>query len=175
VDTEAFDFLTARLDNPLVVVTTASGDQRAGCVAGFHTQCGIEPMRYAVWLSKANMTYRTGVFATHLAVHYLDVVDHDLAELFGAHSGEDIDKFARCDWAPGPGGVPFLTRCPNRVVLERISIWDGGDDHACFVGEPVDASRGAELIPLRLSAALDIEPGHAVEERVKADDVVAQR
>ena len=173
MDADAFDFLTARLDAPLVVVTTIADDQRAGCVAGFHTQCGIEPLRYAIWLSKANMTYRVALFATHLAIHVLDVADHDLAELFGAQTGDDIDKWSRCAWTAGPDGVPLLDRCPNRVVLRRTSLWDGGTDHVCFVGEPVDAASGAALAPLRLSAALDIEPGHAVEERGAPDDLSA--
>jgi flavin reductase (DIM6/NTAB) family NADH-FMN oxidoreductase RutF len=171
MDVEAFDVLTARLDAPLVVVTAVSDDQRAGCVAGFHNQCGIEPLRYAVWLSKANVTYRVALFATHLAVHLLDASDHDLAELFGAHTTDDVDKFAHCRWSPGPDGVPLLERCPNRFVMRPTSRWDGGTDHVCFVGEPVDASCEPGLNPLRLSAAGDIEPGHAVEERVTPDDL----
>ena len=67
----AFDAVVKRLDDPLIVVTTASDDERAGCLVGFHTQCSIEPLRYAIWLSKANVTYRVGLFASHLAVHFL--------------------------------------------------------------------------------------------------------
>jgi flavin reductase (DIM6/NTAB) family NADH-FMN oxidoreductase RutF len=171
VDADAFDFLTARLDAPLVVVTAISQDQRAGCVAGFHTQCGMEPLRYAIWLSKANLTYRVALFATHLAIHLLDARDRDLAELFGARTGDDVDKFSQCAWTPGPDGVPLLDRCPNRFVLRRTSLWDGGTDHVCFVGEPVEASSGAALDPLRLSMAGDIEPGHAAEERGTPGDL----
>ena len=60
-----FDALMAQLDQPLVVVTTAAGDERAGCVVGFHVQCSIEPRRVAVWLSKANHTFRVSLFASH--------------------------------------------------------------------------------------------------------------
>ena len=31
----------------MVVVTTAQGDERAGCLVGFHAQSSIEPPRYA--------------------------------------------------------------------------------------------------------------------------------
>ena len=41
----AFDAMIAGLDAPLVVVTTASGGERAGCLVGFHSQSGIEPRR----------------------------------------------------------------------------------------------------------------------------------
>ena len=46
----------------------------------------------------------------------------DLVELFGGETGDEIDKFERCAWRPGPGGTPLLDGCPNRFVgrvLER--------------------------------------------------------
>jgi len=75
--------LLRSMNSPLIVLTAAANDQTAGCVVGFHTQCSIEPVRYAVWISKANHTFRVAMFATHLAVHFLDVADHDLAAWFG--------------------------------------------------------------------------------------------
>src|SRR5215203_2784467 len=90
----ARDELIGHLDVALMVVTTASRDQRAGCVIGFHTQCSIDPLRYCVWLSKANFTYRVALFATHFALHLLDIADEELAALFGSTSGDAVDKFA---------------------------------------------------------------------------------
>ena len=58
-----FEELVSRLDPPMIVVTTVSGDQRAGCLAGFHTQCSVDPPRYAIWLSKANHTMALGLYA----------------------------------------------------------------------------------------------------------------
>ena len=66
---DAFETIAKSFDPALVIVTTAAGDQRAGCVVGFHSQCSIDPLRYAVWLSKANLTYRVALLATHVAVH----------------------------------------------------------------------------------------------------------
>ncbi|MCU1365586.1 MAG: flavin reductase, partial [Ilumatobacteraceae bacterium] len=149
--TDAATALFRSLNSPLIVATTASNGQTAGCVAGFHTQCSIDPVRYAVWLSKANHTYRVALFATHLAVHFLDVADHELAARFGGLSGDDVDKFAGIDWTPGPGGVPLIDGCPNRLVLQRATLWDDGSDHLCIVGEPIDASVGShELDPMRI-------------------------
>lgn len=161
----SFDEIVARLDPPLVVVTAASETDRAGCVVGFHSQCSIDPQRYAVWLSKANLTYRVALFSSHLAVHVLAPADRDLAELFGGTTGDDTDKFARCEWTPGPGGVPILTRCASRVVLERTSQWDDGGDHVCFVGQPVDATAAGAPTPLRVSGATSIEAGHGADDR----------
>jgi flavin reductase (DIM6/NTAB) family NADH-FMN oxidoreductase RutF len=162
---ERCDSLVAQVDPPLLVVTTASRDQRAGCVIGFHTQCSIEPRRYAIWMSKANFTYRVSLFATHVAMHFLDAADHDIAELFGGTSGDHFDKFDEVEWAKGPGGVPLLARCPNRIVLERGTMWDDGSDHVCFVGAVADAAGSGGFAPLRLSDAVDIAAGHLAEER----------
>ena len=162
--TTAFDAITDGLDPPLLVVTTASDDRRAGCVVGFHSQCSIDPLRYTVWLSKANLTYRVALFATHLALHVPVPGDDALVELFGGTTGDDVDKFARCDWTAGPGGVPLLSQCPNRMVLERSSLHDDGGDHVCFVGSVVLAEAADGPAPLRLSAAVDIDPGHEADE-----------
>ena len=167
---EAFDELVAALDGALVVVTVAAGDERAGCLVGFHSQCSIDPPRYALWLSKANRTFRVALHARHLAVHLLADADHDLAALFGGETGDDVDKFAACAWTPGPDGVPLLDRVPRRVVARKRTLLDDGSDHVCVVLEPVDAVAAGPFAPLRLSAVDDVDPGHAAEERPQPVD-----
>ena len=167
---DAFDRLVAGVDSPMIVVTTASGDSRAGCLVGFHCQSSIEPVKYAIWLSKANHTYRVALLAEHLAVHFLAEDDLDLAELFGGTTGDEVDKFERCDTVPGPDGVPLLTRCPNRLVLRRSTALDERGDHVCLAGEVLDASVGDDFRPLRLSDVQHLEPGHAAEERQTAEN-----
>jgi flavin reductase (DIM6/NTAB) family NADH-FMN oxidoreductase RutF len=164
---EAFDEILAELDGALVVVTTAAGDERAGCLVGFHCQCSIEPARYAVWLSKANHTFRVALHAEHLAVHVLTRDDHDLAARFGGSTGDDVDKFAGCAWTPGPGGVPLLDAVPRRVVARKHTLLDDGSDHVCLVLEPLAATGAGPFTPLRLADVDDVEPGHAAEERPK--------
>jgi flavin reductase (DIM6/NTAB) family NADH-FMN oxidoreductase RutF len=167
----ALDALVERLDGALVVVTTAVGDERAGCLVGFHCQCSIEPRRYALWLSKANRTYRLALHAELFAVHALSADDHGLAGLFGTTSGDEVDKFAHCSWTPGPGGVPILDDCPDHVVLRRVTLLDDGSDHVCLVTEPSgEAGRRARGArggggPLRLSQARHLDAGHDAEER----------
>jgi flavin reductase (DIM6/NTAB) family NADH-FMN oxidoreductase RutF len=163
---DRFDAWVAELDGAMVVVTTASLGERSGCLVGFHGQASIDPPRYAIWLSKANHTYRVLWAAEHVAVHLLGVDDHDLAELFGSETGDEIDKFTRCEWEPGPGGVPLLVRCQHRFVGRRSALMDDGGDHVCLVLAPVEASTGdgSGIVPLRLSAVVDVEPGHAAED-----------
>ena len=80
-----------------------------------------------------------------------------------------MDKFAQCEWTPGPSGVPLLTRCGTRIVLERLALFDDGGDHVCVVGAVVEATAAPDLTPLRLSDGHDITPGHEAEERPTPD------
>jgi flavin reductase (DIM6/NTAB) family NADH-FMN oxidoreductase RutF len=168
VDRDAFDDIMASLDSPMVVVTAATGRERAGCLVGFHVQCSIEPPRYAVWLSKANHTCRVALHSRHLAVHFLTPGDRELAELFGTTSGDELDKFSRCEWGAGEGGVPLLEVGGGRVVGRRTAFLDEGSDHICFVVEPLEAERGPRFAAgarLRLSDVSDLEPGHPAADR----------
>ncbi|WP_067433286.1 flavin reductase family protein [Nocardioides jensenii] len=161
----AFEQLMASVDAPLVVMTTAFGNELAGCLVGFHSQSSITPERYCVWLSKANHTYRVALRASHLAVHFLTEHDLGVAEHFGTVSGEDTDKFAGLEFELDASGVPLLAACPNAMTLERISILDDGGDHVCLTTRVLTAEFGGEFTPLRVSDAIQLEPGHASEER----------
>lgn len=163
----AFDALAALADPAMVVVTVAHEGERAGCLVGFHGQSSIDPRRYAVWLSKANRTYRVALRATHLAVHLLVAGDHEAAARFGGETGDEVDKFAGAAWRPGPGGVPLLDACPRRMVLARTTLLDEGGDHVLVVGEPV-AAWAPDITgqrPFRLGAAGDITAGHPPGDR----------
>ena len=157
--------IVAALDQPVVVVTTATGDERAGCLVGFHCQSSIDPGRYVVWLSKANHTGRVGLRASHLAVHFLDRSQRDLAERFGTRTGDDGDKFGGLALAEVDGHVPLLDDCPNRLLGRRTAALDEGGDHVCVVLEVEEVWTGGDLQPLRLSDVSDLEPGHPSEER----------
>jgi flavin reductase (DIM6/NTAB) family NADH-FMN oxidoreductase RutF len=167
MDRDAFDSLLASLDTPMAVVTAAAGSERAGCLIGFHAQSSIDPPQHAVWLSKANHTYRVALLSSHLGVHFLtdSDQDHDIAELFGTVSGDDRDKFDGLDVDTGPEGVPVLAACPHRLVVRRTALVDVGGDHVCFVTEPVEATTTGRFRPLRLSAVDDLHAAHDVHER----------
>jgi flavin reductase (DIM6/NTAB) family NADH-FMN oxidoreductase RutF len=163
---EAFDRLIGSLDHPMLVVTTAADGRRAGCLVGFHSQCGIEPPTYAVWLSKLNHTYRIARRADTFALHVLRADQHALADLFGGETGDDVDKFSRCGWTEGPDGVPLLDDSPDRVIAERVDLVDVGADHACLVVRPARTDRDDQPAGgwLMFSATKDVEAGHPPDE-----------
>jgi flavin reductase (DIM6/NTAB) family NADH-FMN oxidoreductase RutF len=162
VSSDPFDRLVTGMDTAMVIVTANHGEERSGCLVGFHTQCSIDPKRYAVWISKANHTHGVAVRAEHLALHVLTSADHALAERFGGQTGDEVDKFAGVEWEPGPGGVPLLTDCPNRVVTRRLALVDEPPDcdHVCVIVEPVEVVAASSFAPLRFDDVRDIEPGH---------------
>ncbi|MCO5995683.1 flavin reductase family protein [Actinoallomurus rhizosphaericola] len=149
-------------DYPMFVVTTAAdgGRVRAGCLVGFTTQCGIDPFRFLVCLSKKNRTYRVAASASYLAVHVMGRDQQDLATLFGSETGDETDKFARCEWRPGPDGVPLLTRCP-RVLVGRVLDRRELGDHIGVLLAPAETHVGSDGGgPLMFSDLPAIDPGH---------------
>ena len=162
---DAFDGIMSSLDAPLVVVTAATAQERAGCLVGFHSQSSIGPERYCVWLSKANHTYRVALRSTHLAVHFLTPADLPLAERFGTLTGDRSNKFAGLPVRQGPGGVPVLQRCPHWLVGTRTAVLDEGGDHVGLVIEPVAAHSEGPFEPLRTSGAAHIVAAHRPWER----------
>jgi flavin reductase (DIM6/NTAB) family NADH-FMN oxidoreductase RutF len=156
---DAFDEIVGELDYPMLIVTAAGGDDVGGCLVGFATQTSIDPPRFLVCLSENNRTYRIARGAPVLGVHFLAADDEDLARLFGGETGDEVDKFARVEWRPGPEGVPLLERCRNRFVgrvLDRRPV----GDHVAFLLEPIAAERGEDVRPFPFHRAKRIDPGH---------------
>ncbi|MFE7174153.1 flavin reductase family protein [Streptomyces sp. NPDC057616] len=157
--TDDVDAVMDRLNPDMCVVTAVAGPERSGCLVGFSCQCSIDPVRYVVWISKANHTYGVARAADCLAVHLLTREQHGLAALFGGETGDRTDKFAEVPWKRGYDGS---------IVLEDAAAWfvgtvedrvDGGD-HVGFVLSPVEWGDRTDGPLLRLDDAMDITPGH---------------
>ncbi|WP_141313517.1 flavin reductase family protein [Streptomyces spinoverrucosus] len=158
------DAFTSRLDPDMCVVTAAAGGERAGCLVGFASQCSLRPVRFVVWLSEVNRTYRVARSAQFLAVHLLAREQVELAEIFGGRTGDDgVDKFRDVRWRKGHGGAVVL-QDTEAWFVGRVVGQAGGGDHIGFVLDPVEwgALEGPGGPLLRLSDARDIEPGHPV-------------
>ena len=154
-----FEELVATLDYPMFIVTTAVGDERAGCLVGFVTQTSIHPPRLLVCLSRQNRTYRVALRASLLVVHLVPADAEPLAELFGGETGDVVDKFGRCGWRPGPSGAP---------VVEGLENWFAGTiegrfelgDHVGFLLAPIDGEAGRGSQPFSFHRARRIDAGH---------------
>jgi flavin reductase (DIM6/NTAB) family NADH-FMN oxidoreductase RutF len=158
--TDAFENIAGRLDYPMFVATTVGPDgERAGCLVGFATQCSIDPQRFLVCVSDKNRTHRVLADTDAIALHVVPADAEDVVELFGGETGDDTDKFARCEWREGPGGLPILERCPSWFagrILDRIVL----GDHVGHVVEPFAGEAGHEGRAYPFSRAKRVEPGH---------------
>ena len=151
-------WLGDHLDNPMYIVTACSNGRRAGCLVGFAAQCSIDPLRFMVFLSKQNHTYRVACDAQAIAVHLVPEDGRDLAELFGGETGDEVDKFARCEWRPGLGEAPILKRCVSWFSGAVVGRTDVGD-HLGFLLDPMEGS-AEPAGALGFQAVRDIPPGH---------------
>ena len=156
-----FERLMAQLDYSLFIVTVAAGEERAGCLVGFASQVSIHPPRFLIGLSVKNRTYRVASAGAHtLVVHFVPEQAEELALLFGGETGDEVDKFSRCDWRPGPGGAPIVAGLEDWFaghVLERLPF----GDHCGYLLEPIEEEAHRSGSSLTFRRAKWIEPGHA--------------
>lgn len=143
----------------MFIVTAAHEDERVGCLVGFTTQVSIDPPRFLVCLSVQNHTYDVAQEAEVLAVHVVEHSQQHLAELFGGTTGDTVDKFARCGWSAGPGGVPLLEDCARRLVGRVLDRFPFGD-HVGFLLEPLLVNAGSGAPPLTVQQTHGMTPGH---------------
>lgn len=153
--------LAANADTPMAVVTAIDRNgERSGCLVGFWTQCSIDPPRVLACISKTNHTFPVASAAEVLAIHWLADDHRDLAELFGGETGDEIDKFERCSWEAGPGGVPVLDGTKGWIagrVVDRVDV----GDHVAFVVDAVSGGESdASADQLGFQAVKGLEPGH---------------
>ena len=157
----AFDRFVEPLDYPMFVLTVpgAGGSRPDGCLVGFATQCSISPPRFLVCVSKANHTYRHASRARIAALHLLTAADRDLAVLFGTETGDEVDKFERCDWHAGAEQVPLLDRCPAWLAGTVDGHFDLGDHEGMLIN-PTHTGPGVAGPALMLSAVSRLRAGH---------------
>ena len=147
------------LDYPMFIVTVAAEDDMSGCLVGFASQCSIDPFLFLVCLSNKNRTFEVAQRSEYMAVHVVPAEQWELSRLFGGLTGDDLDKFARCAWSVGPGGVPVLELCPSWLAGPIIERMDAGD-HAIHVLQPSAGQGEAGAMPLMFQRARQIDPGH---------------
>ena len=156
---DALADLLGDVDRVMWILTVADGDERSGCLMGFATQSSLEPARFLACVSRANHTFALATRADHVAVHAApDEADLALARLFGEETGDEVDKFARCEWHAGPEGQPILVACPAWFVGRVVARHDLGD-HVGLLLDPV-AVQGRLTDVLTFARAQDLEAAH---------------
>jgi flavin reductase (DIM6/NTAB) family NADH-FMN oxidoreductase RutF len=144
---------------PVYIVTACAGGERAGCLVGYASEVSIDPPRFMACISRANATFPVAMRAERLAVHAVTGAQRGLAELFGGETGDDIDKFTRCEWTPAGDGTPILAECPTWFLGRVVDRLDLGDHVGCVVA-PERWQDGGPIEQLTTPDLSQVEPGH---------------
>jgi flavin reductase (DIM6/NTAB) family NADH-FMN oxidoreductase RutF len=148
------------IDYPYYVVTVRSPEaDMSGCLAGFVTQCSIDPPNFLVCVSKVNHTFGVAERAAGMGLHLLGEGQVDLARLFGEETGDLVDKFASIDWRLGSTGAPLLVDVAVSMEGQILGHFSVGD-HEAFLVRGVRAMAGGHPGLLTLRSAPPLQPGH---------------
>jgi flavin reductase (DIM6/NTAB) family NADH-FMN oxidoreductase RutF len=149
-----------RVDFPYYLLTVRTQDEEmSGCLAGFVTQCSIEPPNFVACISRLNHTLGVAVRSPAMGLHLLGQDQLDMARLFGEETGDEVDKFADVDWRIGTTGVPLLADVSlalEGTILGHFSV----GDHEAFLVRAVRAVAGPGQGLLTHRSSPRLHPGH---------------
>jgi len=149
-----------RVDYSLYVVTVRSPDaEMSGCLAGFVTQCSIDPPNFLVCISKANHTLSVAERSSGMGLHLLGADQVDVARLFGEETGDLVDKFTSVDWRLGSTGAPLLVETAVNLEGRILGHFSVGD-HEAFLMRAVRSVAGGHDGILTYRNAPPLRPGH---------------
>jgi flavin reductase (DIM6/NTAB) family NADH-FMN oxidoreductase RutF len=148
------------IDYSYFVVTVRAPDaEMSGCLAGFVTQCSIDPPNFLVCISKVNHTLGIAERASGMGLHLLGEDQVDVARLFGEETGDLVDKFASVDWRLGSTGAPLLVEAAVSMEGQILGHFSVGD-HEAFLMRAVRSVAGEHPGLLMFRNAPRLKPGH---------------
>lgn len=149
-----------RVDYPYYLLTVRAPDEEmSGCLAGFVTQCSIDPPNFVACISQLNHTLGVALRSSAMGLHLLGDDQLDMARLFGEETGDEVDKFTDVDWRIGPTGAPLLAEVSlalEGTILGHFSV----GDHEAFLVRAVRAVAGPGRGLLTHRASPTLHPGH---------------
>ncbi len=156
----SLDPFLERIDFPYFVVTVRAPDgEMSGCLAGFVTQCSIDPPNFLVCVARVNHTFGVANRSDAMGLHLLGEEQVDLARVFGEETGDLVDKFAQCDWRLGATGAPLLVESAVSMEGHILGHFSAGD-HEAFLLRAQRVVEGTDKGLLTYRDAPDFHPGH---------------
>jgi flavin reductase (DIM6/NTAB) family NADH-FMN oxidoreductase RutF len=149
-----------RVDYSYYVLTVRAPDEEmSGCLAGFVTQCSIDPPNFIACISQLNHTLGVARRASAMGLHLLGEDQLDMARLFGEETGDVVDKFADVDWRIGTTGAPLLADVALALEGGILGHFSAGD-HEAFLVRAVRAVGGPGRGLLTHRNSPELHPGH---------------
>jgi flavin reductase (DIM6/NTAB) family NADH-FMN oxidoreductase RutF len=149
-----------RVDFPYYLLTVRAPDEEmSGCLAGFVTQCSIDPPNFVACVSRLNHTFGVAVRSSAMGLHLLGEDQLEMARLFAEETGDVFDKFADVDWRIGTTGAPLLAEVAvalEGTILGHFSV----GDHEAFLVRAVRAVAGPGRGLLTHRTSPRLHPAH---------------
>lgn len=125
----------------LYVVTCNDGVKDNGLIVNTVTQVSNQPNRFAVTINKGNYSHEVIFKTKKMNVNCLSIdAPFSVFELFGFHSGRDVDKFANINPLHSSNGLTVLPKYINSYLsLEVINVVDLGT-HSMFICDLVESN-----------------------------------
>jgi flavin reductase (DIM6/NTAB) family NADH-FMN oxidoreductase RutF len=157
---EALEPYFERIDFPFYVVTVRTPDaEMSGCLAGFVTQCSVNPPNFLVCIAKVNHTFDVAERSEAMGLHLLGEGQRELARIFGEETGDLVDKFAQCDWRLGSTGAPLLVESSVSMEAHILGHFSAGD-HEAYLVRAERAVNGSQNGLLTYRGVPNLSPGH---------------
>ncbi len=136
--------MASRYPTGVVVITALGPGGPAGFTAQTFVSLSLEPPLVSFAVSSEGRSWSTMREASRFAINVLGQDQEDLAQRF-ATSG--IDKYAGIEWAPAPGGSPWLGGTLARLEGELVARTQFGDhDVVVLSADHVEYGEGEPLI-----------------------------
>jgi flavin reductase (DIM6/NTAB) family NADH-FMN oxidoreductase RutF len=139
------------LDREVWLLTTRSGNRRAGLVVTLVSQASIVPEGPRVWVGLSPQHHTTGVVlhAQNFLLQLVGESHFDVVWKFGTRSGHDEDKFAGAVWEASARGHPRL-RDPLAWLECTVESHAETGDRVFFLARVVDADKLSDGPPMTL-------------------------
>jgi flavin reductase (DIM6/NTAB) family NADH-FMN oxidoreductase RutF len=124
----------------VTVVTTrdATGEAR-GFTANSFTSVSLDPPLVLVCLAKTAHSHAVFAEAPSFAIHVLSEAQKEVSSLFASKAS---DKFDRCQWTAGLGGVPLIQSSLAVFECTAHQFLDAGD-HTILIGRVINLEHNA--------------------------------
>ncbi len=144
VDTRALRDALGSFATGVTVVTTRDAEARPrGFTANSFTSVSLDPPLVLVCIAKTAASLESFLAAPSFGISVLGEGQREVSGLFASR---EPDKFAKCGWFEGRGGVPLVSGALAHFVCDRERTADAGD-HVILIGRVRDFGR-AEGKPL---------------------------
>ena len=131
--------ISQKVQYGMFIVSTEFKDRKNGQLANTFFQITAEPPRFAVSLSKENLTHdlitKSKIFSVSILTQETPMT---FIGTFGFKSGRDINKFENLDFFTGVTGSPVIKDHSLGFIECKVNQQIDCDTHTLFIGEMLD-------------------------------------